>query len=143
MIIKRDVNDLWEYSLSGNKYLLAAFRNCKKGYKHYFDITNTFFEETGFQSCRCIFSPSIFVADLEKWKTENTLDQINYWLNLNAQEPLFVGASLAPLLAVFYGQYQNLVETPYLNWDHTHDLGKKPNEPFNLTLIEDVCLLFL
>lgn len=141
VIISRDINDLWDHALQDSKNSLAVFRNCKLGYKHLFDVTNLNFVHAGFQSCRCIFSTSIFIADLEKWKQNDISQQVHYWLKLNVEEPLFIGASLAPLLAVFYGNYQNLAETPYLTWNHTHSLGTKPQQPFNLTYIKQVIII--
>ena len=52
-------------------------------------------------------------------------------------EPIYFGAATAPLLAVFYDNYQNFAGIHMLGWNHYHSLGIKQMH-HNNTLIDEV-----
>ena len=135
--MKRDLNDIWSILLIGTKKLFGAFRNCQTGYKHYFDVYNPTFIEAGIQDCKCAFSSAIFAADLDLWIENDIPKKLNFWLTSNMNEPLYFGAATAPLLAVFYDNYQNFAGINMLGWNHYHSLGSKQMH-HNNTLIEEV-----
>ena len=139
MIIRRDINDIWDVALTGQKKLLGAFRNCQTGYRHFFDVSHPAFTEANFKGCRCAFSSAIFVANLDLWVENNIPQNLTHWLQLNMKEPIYFGAATPPLLAVFYENYQNLASIPALSWNHTHSLGTKQKNR-NMTYIKEVSI---
>jgi len=63
------------------------------------------------------------MTNVADWIENNVTEQLNAWITLNQETPLYIGAVQAPMMALFYDRYDNIDGLSSLNWTHVTNLG--------------------
>ncbi|CAB1314856.1 unnamed protein product, partial [Coregonus sp. 'balchen'] len=85
----------------------------QNNYIGFLDFKKEAIKKLGMRANTCSFNPGVIVANLTEWKRQNITNQLEHWMELNAQEDLYSktlaeSITTPPLLIVFYKHHSSI-----------------------------------
>ncbi|XP_029358911.1 glycosyltransferase 8 domain-containing protein 1 [Echeneis naucrates] len=126
IIVQGDIQELYETNLKPGH--AAAFSDdCnsasakgivrgagnQNNYIGFLDFKKAAIKKLGMKPNTCSFNPGVIITNLTEWKNQNITQQLEHWMELNAQEDLYSktlaeSITTPPLLIVFYKHHSNI-----------------------------------
>ncbi|XP_035652644.1 glycosyltransferase 8 domain-containing protein 1 isoform X1 [Oncorhynchus keta] len=126
IIVQGDIQELFDTSLKSGH--AAAFSDdcdsastkgivrgagTQNNYIGFLDFKKEAIKKLGMRANTCSFNPGVIVANLTEWKRQNITNQLEHWMELNAQEDLYSknlaeSITTPPLLIVFYKHHSSI-----------------------------------
>ncbi|XP_026161722.1 glycosyltransferase 8 domain-containing protein 1 [Mastacembelus armatus] len=126
VIVQGDIQELFDTTLkpghaaafsddcdsASSKGIIRGAGN-QNNYMGFLDFKKEAIKKLGMRANTCSFNPGVIIANLTEWKNQNITQQLEHWMELNAQQDLYSktlaeSITTPPLLIVFYKRHSTI-----------------------------------
>ncbi|XP_037535582.1 glycosyltransferase 8 domain-containing protein 1 [Nematolebias whitei] len=148
VIVQGDIQELYEANLkpghaaafaedcdsASSKGIIRGAGN-QNNYIGFLDFKKESVKKLGMRANTCSFNPGVIIANLTEWRNQNITQQLEHWMELNAQEDLYSktlaeSVTTPPLLIVFYKRHSSIDPLWHVRHLGTTGAGNRYSPPF-------------